>query len=205
MADLWFKIGSNPGYRFVKEQLTGLDKLQTWCQRASILDLGCAEGLIGKYYVDSVGADLLHGIESVPERVAEAQRQCAQYEVDGQKYVEFFCADLNDAAALAELPLRPRYDVVLALAILHKLKDPVGMLRWAAARCDQTLVVRMPGSEDSFSDKRSGGVVVEPAKILAGEWDLVIDRAGPRGERNLIFRRLTAPQSETQPCEKPTA
>jgi 2-polyprenyl-3-methyl-5-hydroxy-6-metoxy-1,4-benzoquinol methylase len=183
-AEPWFKIGEAHGLRFLKEQLKGLDDLPKWVSRAKVLDLGCAEGLIGKHCIDTLGADLVHGLEILPDRIKRAQAL-----TEGYDNARFWVANLNNLPEVektigAELP--EKYDVVLALAILHKLKDPAGVMRWAAARCSRTFVVRMPGYHDFFEDHRSKGARIEPDKILTG-WKRASDKQGPRNERTLIY------------------
>lgn len=155
--------------------------------RATVLDLGCAEGLIGKQAIETHGADLVHGVELLPERVEQARRHCA-----GFFNAEFHAVDLNNTEALADLPLLIRYDVVLLLAILHKLKNPERALRWAAARCGKVLVYRAPRSACAFQDARSGNELVDPSQILQREFELVSQAMGPRNEWTGIWRRRGA-------------
>lgn len=177
----WFKLGTADGLRSVGEQLKGLEQIRPFCRRGSILDLGCAEGAIGKHLVDTEGADLLHGIEAVPERVEAAQKACRGYEG-----VRFWAADLNAPEAVQGL-LR-QYDVVLALAIAHKLKDPTAFARWAAAKAKQVIAIRMPTASAIFRDPRSDFRTFDPSKLLA-KWELIADGDGPRSERTMIWRR----------------
>lgn len=182
----WFKIGEAPGLRFLKEQLKGLDDLPKYASRASVLDLGCAEGLIGKHLIDTLGADLVHGVEIVEGRIKLAREQFSGYD-----NAKFWVGNLNNLPELEQTmapDLLPKYEVVLLLAILHKLKDPVAVLKWCASRCSRALVVRLPGYTPYFEDRRSKGQKVDPAAILGGGWQLCSDKQGPRNERTLIFR-----------------
>lgn len=183
--EAWFKVGDAPGLRVLKEQISGLEVLAEVAPRATILDLGCAEGLIGKYYVDTFGADLVHGIESVAARVEQAKVLC-----EGYAELGFFSADLNDRDALDRGgELLDSYDIVLALAILHKLKNPEAALLWCAGKCARVLAVRMPNRNHWFEDARSGGKRFEPEKTLAADWTLLSANLGPRAERTLVFKR----------------
>ncbi len=174
----WFKLGDKPGMRFLKDQLKGLEPLQKLARRATVLDCGCAEGLIGRWLMDTAGADVLHGIELVPERIEEARKQCAGY-----SSVRFEVGDL----AQEQDWLEPRYDVVLMLAILHKLRDPIEVLKRYADMAE-VIAIRLPTSERTFTDERSGNVKISPMKILRG-FDLVSDVLGPRNERTMIWQR----------------
>lgn len=178
----WYKIGDMPGLRSLKEQLRGLEKLQRFISRSSVLDLGCAEGSISKWLVDSYGADHVDGIESVAARVDIAKALSHGYE-----NLHYYQADLN--APMTIEGLLPIYDIVLALAILHKLKDPEGALQWAAAKAWKYLVVRMPGKEWTFMDRRSDGKVFDPKAILEPKWKVFSAEAGPRDELTIIFHR----------------
>lgn len=177
----WFKIQDQPGLRVLKEQLKGLEPLPT--SRKTILDLGCAEGLIGKHFIDVFGADLVHGLEIVPERVEMARKLCSGYD-----NAVFSVANLDDLAATDRL-LLPKYDVVLMLAIAHKLLDPNKAIRWAANKAKEHFVIRMPGRDRTFVDKRSNNVKVSPLKLLAPDFKLVSESLGGRDEMTLIFQR----------------
>lgn len=184
-AQPWFKIGDAPGLRFLKEQISGMDALMPFLPRASVLDLGCAEGLIGKYYVDTLGVDVLHGVEIMKDRVEVARKQCAGY-----MNVNFWAADLSKPAEVDKLDgILPQYDVVLALAILHKLPDPVGVLKWAAAKARKALVVRMPGPDRIFLTRGEKRSRIDPTHILSGEFELLKAQIGPRSELTMTYKR----------------
>lgn len=181
----WFKIGDAPGLRFLKEQISGLDALKPYLPRASVLDLGCAEGSIAKYYVDTLGVDIAHGIEILKQRVDVARKQCAGY-----MGVQFWAGDLDNLPELDKLEgLLPKYDIVLTLAVLHKLARPIEALKWAAARAGKVIAVRMPGPDLVFVARGSKAVRVEPQRILADEFDLIGKQIGPRSEMTLTFKR----------------
>ncbi len=182
----WFKIGTEPGLRFLKEQLSGLELLQDKAPRARILDLGCAEGLIGKYYIDTFGADLVHGIEVDELRVDQARELCSGYE-----NARFWVGNLNDLDKVeSEAELLEQYDIVLVLAIIHKLKDPRKVLLWAARRSARYIAVRLPHASPEFRDARSGDQKIKPIDILATEFKLIQYRLGPRNEWTGIWERL---------------
>jgi Trans-aconitate methyltransferase len=188
-AEAWFKIGEAPGLRFLKEQLEGLVELWPLCRRARVLDLGCAEGLLGKYLLDTIGADLLHGVEVMPERVAVAAKLC-----EGYFNARFAAHDLNDLAGLqlklaglGEIDSKVEYDVTLLLAILHKLREPAACLRWVAERTARAIAVRMPGPERTFLNRHTNAVF-NPFEVLKG-WQLISEKPGPRNELTLVFKR----------------
>lgn len=181
----WFKIdGTQHGLRHLKEQLKGLEPLRPYLPSASILDLGCAEGLIGKYCIDTWGANALTGIESVKERVELARQICAGYED-----VKFIVGDADNLEAIRG-QLLERYDVVLALAILHKLRDPWKAYRFLAKLCTKALVIRMPDPSPTFRDARSGNKEFDARSLTDHGFKLVAHGPGPRMEWTGIFERV---------------
>lgn len=176
----WFKIGDEPGLRELKYQMLGLEPLKGYAARASVLDLGCAEGLVGKFMVDVWGVDWVDGIEVVPARVEKAREICAGYH-----NMEFHVGNFDAPDSLPEL--RSRYDIVLALAIAHKLKDPVGFIEWCAEKAE-VLAIRLPTKHKTFQSPRSKNIVVNPSAILDG-WELVSGQPGPRNEWTGIWCR----------------
>lgn len=148
-AKTWFPVGRGPHERLLKEQMQGLrhvvDEVTRCAQRGqklSVLDAACAEGLIGMELLKA-GAVALHGVELLPERVADANR------LRGDLPATFEAGDLTKWA-----PKRS-YDVVLALSILHKLPDPTTVACGLANACDRMLVIRLPPPADGYE----GGVI----------------------------------------------
>ena len=149
----WFDMPGRPGDRTFDQQMMGLDWLFAHCKGKSILDAGCAEGLIAIKAVQA-GAVAVHGVELVPERVALANK------LRGDLPITFEVGDMNT--------WRPKrqYDIVLGLALLHKLKDPgmCAVVLTAAAR--YALVLRLPpAGAPTITDRRSGMVPVDVGAI----------------------------------------
>lgn len=150
----WFPVGRAAGNeRTLPQQMIGLrplvDEFRTSAKRGrplSVLDVGCAEGLIGMEMMKA-GASRLHGVELVPERVRDAQRMAI-----GDKRCTF---EVGDLGAYQPTGL---YDVVMALSILHKLPDPSAALRRLVEDvCDRMVVIRLPpGNGPVVIDRRSG-------------------------------------------------
>ena len=71
--------------------------------------------------------------------------------------MRFICANLADW--IREHPDPKRFDIVLCLGIIHKLRDPAVPLAWAAASCSDLLCFRAPAKatnwvvQSKFSDK----------------------------------------------------
>lgn len=136
----WFKIkGVQDGDRTIEEQLLGLDMVKDLAAGKSVLDLGCAEGLIGRHLVDH-GARQVDGVNVVEHELDAARRLHA-----GQP-MRFYKAHLGNAAERAALAedLLEQYDVVLLLSVLHKVKDPQAFLEWAVGHATETVVIRLP-------------------------------------------------------------
>jgi SAM-dependent methyltransferase len=140
------------------QQLTGLGLMLSMVTDKSVLDVGCAEGLILAECLDR-GARTAYGVDirqAAIERALEnkhialaARRSCVGLE----------CADVND--------WRPHrhYDIVLLLGVLHKLADPSAVLRRMLGCCRNVCVVRLPHDDwPVLRDSRSGD---KPHNLLA--------------------------------------
>jgi trans-aconitate methyltransferase len=127
----WFHTPGRPGDRRLDQQLTGLYPALAYCVNKSILDVGCAEGLISHSLAER-GAAAVHGLEIVPGHVEVANK------FRGDLPCTFEVADVNDY-----VPVR-RYDIVLLLGILHKLRDPSAVCRRFAAAARSMVVIRLP-------------------------------------------------------------
>ena len=141
----WFKLGEGrKADRTLKQQLRGLGELQERIAGKSVLDIGCAEGLISIQLIDR-GAIAAHGIEMRPDYVDDANR------LRGDRACTFEVANANEW-----LPRR-QYDVVIMLAVLHKLKNPAeACLRYAQA-ANELVVLRLPPKHAPLIlDERSG-------------------------------------------------
>lgn len=177
----WFAEGQD-GDRTLSEQMIGLDPLYEIAPRATVLDLGCAEGLIGLELVKA-GASLLHGIDLVHERVRKAREAAREYPA------RFWAADLARFATKPITGLLPTYDIVLCLSIVHKFAEPEAFLAAAAMRCRGTLAIRLPAR--ILSDARSGFRRIDvPALMAAQSFEQTHDTTGPRGEWVGIFDRV---------------
>jgi 2-polyprenyl-3-methyl-5-hydroxy-6-metoxy-1,4-benzoquinol methylase len=140
----WFKIpGQQTGDRTLEEQLIGLDDLILNLSLRTVFEIGCAEGLISMKLCDE-GALAVHGIEIVPGHVEVANR------LRDDRPCTFEVADANTYVP------RRSYDIVLMLAVLHKLKDPTAACKRFARAARDLVVIRLPPGSPVISDKRSG-------------------------------------------------
>ena len=137
----WYKIaGVQDGDRTLDQQLLGLGLALERCGGQRILDLGCAEGLIARAFCQA-GAQSVRGVEIIRANAEEARRQCAGYpvKIHCQNVEEF--VDIRWKAAQAGYD---SFDCVLALAILHKLKNPSRAAAFIGMVARQSAVIRLP-------------------------------------------------------------
>jgi glycosyltransferase involved in cell wall biosynthesis len=127
------------------DRLAGLGPLLERARGQSVIDFGCAEGVVAREFLRR-GAALVHGFELDPDRVRLAHALCAGY-----PGATFRRADLSDPtgfrAAHADL-LRETYDGVLYLGIHHHL-DPAArttMLHQALALAGRWFAIRTPAT-----------------------------------------------------------
>lgn len=168
----WFKIdGVQDGDRTVEEQLQGLETIADRFRNASVLDLGCAEGLIGKHCVTEWGARKVDGVGCVATELDEARRQCADLPM------RFFEGDMREEDDLARLfeALDESYDVVLLLSIIHKMRDQFRFLRWALGFARDLVVVRLPGPV--IEPRRIGDAPSHVHKWLSKRYDVIAEPA----------------------------
>jgi SAM-dependent methyltransferase len=140
----WFKTKGRNGDRTLEQQLTGLEPLLAECAGKSILDIGCAEGLIS-IKLAKAGALFVRGVEIVPGHVSVANK------LKGSLPCDFRVEDANHWAPTGE------YDAVIALALLHKLRDPTAACIRFANACFNLMVIRLPPEHaPTILDERSG-------------------------------------------------
>lgn len=137
----------------LERQMTGLDMLWDRVTGATIADIGCAEGDIGMECVRR-GAGFVLGIEYRPEAVKEANERA--------RNVDNFTCLREDADHWPGRPMldRSRFDVILLLAVLHKLHRPAAALDRIlrhTAKPTATVVLRLrPRDWPVLRDERSG-------------------------------------------------
>ena len=185
----WFRIdGVQDGDRTLAQQLLGLETVAEYFRGANVLDVGCAEGLIGRHCVDTWGAASVEGVTSVQYEIDEAKRQCAG------RPMEFFRCDLRSTEETFELEwkLRLSYDVVLLLSVLHKVRDPMRLLAWAVKYAAGLIVIRLPAPIIDMDRCRPGVHPVHPWMLerfdLVGEPETCIAPVSGRPEWMGIYK-----------------
>lgn len=189
----WFKVpGIRPeGDRTIREQLLGLDRALAECRGKRVLDLGCAEGCITAEFARA-GAQIVVGIELLQTHLEVAREVCKGLPV------KLICAHIGDH--IKRNPEPPRFDIVLALGIIHKLEDPNVPLRWAARAAGDLLCFRAPAKvrrwgEDYLVKSKHSDRACNVQKLMRQEsFENEGIVAGARGESVQYFRRKHSAQ-----------
>jgi SAM-dependent methyltransferase len=177
----WFPIaGRQTGDRTLAEQLRGLEPALAEAKAKTVADFGCAEGLIALEFARA-GATVRAcdcNLESI-EIARNLQADMA---------VRFEVCNLNVLVALGAAAWRS--DIVLALAILHKLRDPVRATRFVADAAGELLVIRHQGGSKGVIKSKWSERSCDSAPVLQ-EHGLRLDRTlpGPRDELVQYWRR----------------
>ncbi len=164
-------------------QIRGLDVVRQAASGATVLDLGCAEGMVSLELVKS-GAKLVHGVELLGDRLVVAEkiygaqfpgleRQFIEWDLDN--FENLFLDATPDTPREGKL-LATRYDIVLCLAIAQKLSKPARFLRMASALCSNIMAIRLP--YPIIDDKRSFNIPVNITKMLSKEFELIQETEG---------------------------
>jgi hypothetical protein len=123
------------------------------CRNQSVLDLGCAEGVIARAFLDA-GASLVHGFDIDEGRTLEAERLC------NDARARFRPGNLNDWDAFSTANgdmLLPAYDIVLYLGLHQHLNPAARMtaLAGAARRARVWFAIRTPEQHMERDDLRA--------------------------------------------------
>jgi glycosyltransferase involved in cell wall biosynthesis len=124
-------------------RLQGLGPILETCARQNILDLGAADGLIARTFLER-GAANVHGVDLDTARVARARAICHAFPA-----AQFWATDLSDwDGFIRALGIKGSilYDTVLSLGV-HQHLPPEGRLNCllgAAALARTNFVIRMP-------------------------------------------------------------
>lgn len=181
----WFAVnGVQEGDRTVAEQLTGMDTVLANARDKTVLDFGCAEGLISLALVKDHGARSAFGVSVVKTEILAGRKLCEGYPVTLRRI------NLDNFAKweFAKPPeLAHQYDIVLMLSILHKLRYPGVFLERVLAYAGDLVVVRLPFPV--INDYRSRHVPCDVRPILEKSFVLVEEPVGPRGEWLSLWAR----------------
>ena len=183
----WFKeAGGDLGDVHLAEQMLGLEKALDIAKDKSVLDLGCAEGLISREFLKA-GAKSVTGIDIMQTYVAIAIKLCKDF-----ANAKFIRSDLN---AYSKSSSRKKYDVVLALAIIHKAKKPADFLKLAIDSCNSSgvIVIRYPiRQSDGIIKSKHCNNTCDVIKTMADNGFVSKGKlVGPRGEVVEYWARIT--------------
>lgn len=133
----WFKIpGLQDGDRTLESQTAAVRPAIALAAGKTVLDLGCAEGLVGLEFAKA-GAKHVHSIDSIAGNIDTARKICS-----GQP-MSFEVADLNvhirEVFAKGDVS---QYDIVLALGVTHKLHNPADGVNFAARSARELVLFR---------------------------------------------------------------
>jgi 2-polyprenyl-3-methyl-5-hydroxy-6-metoxy-1,4-benzoquinol methylase len=150
----------------VEQRIRGLESVIARCEGKTVLDLGSAEGMIARCFLER-GAALVHGFDRDAARVTTATALC-KHLPNGR----FWPGDVSVWSAFMEghaAHLRERYDVVLYLGLHHHLpkRHRRDTLAGAAGLASALLVVRTP--ERVFDEDEIGSVLAEHGFDMSDE------------------------------------
>jgi len=173
----WHIIGNNGGQVPFDRQWKGLNTLDL--QGKTVIDIGCAEGLVSMKCCEE-GAALVHGLE-LRERAVEVGRSIAGYSGKSDQ-VKFFQADLSRPEQALNLPgILPKYDVVIANAVIQKVKKRASRaLEAVLSKASDQLIIRLP---ERAVQTKNGGTVDPVERAQAAGFEMVWEACGyPEGE-----------------------
>jgi SAM-dependent methyltransferase len=176
--DPWFG-----NHRTLAQQLVGLEPALERASGRAVLDLGCAEGDIAGEFLRR-GAALAHGCEALITRVEAARRKFPAAPA------VFFSADLEDFDGVYDRNrdfFLQRYDIVLLLAILQKMREPQKLLNAAVNLAGEALAIRLP--KPVIDDARSGNVPFDVPQFLRACHLREIRGTDPRGDYVAVWTR----------------
>lgn len=181
----WFVIpGEQNGRRSLDEQMLGLHPALEEARGRTVFDMGCAEGAIALEFARA-GAEV-YAVDYKQEMIDTAQRIAR-----GQRGIAFARVDLRDAvrAALGAGKWR-RFDIVLALAVVHKLDDPKRGTEFVAESCNDLAIFRLPiGSTGIIRGKHSPNACDVNTVMAERGFRLEKTLTGPRDELVQYWRR----------------
>lgn len=185
MRNGWFEIpGVQHGDRTLAEQMMGLEEALGEAPGKTVCDLGCAEGLIAIEFAKAGAADVYgcdYNIELLEAGLDELDQHAGLP-------VSF---EFKDIAEAIEQGWKPQFDIVLALAILHKLPDPAAGVKLCAEMARDLIVIRLPiRSSGRICGKHHRHMQCDVREILKGCGFYMARKVpGPRGELVHYWRR----------------
>ncbi len=132
----WFIIpGVQDGDRTVEEQMIAVRPALAEAKGKTVLDLGCAEGLIGREFARA-GALSVLGVDSVGGHLQIAQEQCKGLPMKFRQ---------TDFQVMASTDPGMQWDIILALGVIHKMKHPGDGVHFVAKASRDLVLFRAKG------------------------------------------------------------
>lgn len=181
----WFAIeGEQEGRRTLAEQMAGLHPALNDAIGKTVCDFGCAEALIALEFA-KVAAHV-KACDYNARMIETAQRLA-----EGVTNIEFLHVDIRDVIADRAQKKAWRCDVLLALAILHKMPIPQAALEFFADSARDLMVIRLPkgSSGERLRSKHGSDRCNVNATMNARGFDLEKTLTGPRLERVMYWRK----------------
>lgn len=158
----WFEIeGVQSGERKLVDQIAGLEQVVRDCEGKTVLDIGCAEGLISFHFLVHK-ASSVSGFDCNQERAQWAKKINMDHNFYQMNADDFPSYHQQSTTGIATEPYT--YDIILLLSILQKLRNPKGVLEYCAKICTKWIAVRLP--QPTIRDKRSGFFAVNVPQVL---------------------------------------
>ena len=172
------------GDRTIKEQMIGLDRALAETNGKTVLDMGCAEAAIARNFA-LAGAISVLGMEVIEEHLKFARLHCVDVPQVTLVNIDF------RSHLPREVKDNERYDIVLALAIIHKLHVPEVPLRFAAQSSKSLVVLRLPRwSRRGIVKSKQGFNPCNVFEVMAEEgFELEFETMGPHAEPMQYWRR----------------
>ena len=165
------------GHRTLAEQMLGLDYALAEADGKRVLDAGCAEALIGIEFVKR-GATVV-AFDNQWDLIRGAVKA-----IKGVANITVAFGDIN-----GHIP-EGQFDIVLALAVLHKTKDMHKATKALADRCTSLMVVRLPrDSTGRFKSKHFPTVIDLNVEMPKLGFELERTEQGPQTELVQYWRR----------------
>lgn len=189
----WFTIpGLQLGERTLDEQLKGLEQALAEAPGKSVCDIGCAEGLIAMRFAE-VGARSVWACDNNEVLLKAAADYLTRQPEAWRGNVVFEHRDVRrQIADFVVKPEPPRFDIVLALAIAHKMGRPDIFALYVASLSADLAVFRLPGGSQGVVLSKHTGHRCNLARVMESEgFRLQRTVQGPRDELVQYYRRQT--------------
>ncbi|HAV77201.1 MAG TPA: hypothetical protein DCX53_07595 [Anaerolineae bacterium] len=167
------------------ERIDGLEFLLNNCKGASILDVGCAEGLISYEFAKN-GAKLIHGFEIDRRRVEFAKLLFQEVPIEHNFVAANIAVDFNKFQKQHSHFLLDKYDIVLYLGVYHHL------IKQNSVEVVQGFISAMLSRTINYFAVRTNKLLEFEYLILSNGFELVFEKPAAATVGQLkIYKRIT--------------